>query len=87
MGRPEGGITAAEAEAVTRLNHSIEWQRYISEEMPIKDIEGLEYFRNLESLDLSFHAITDITPLAGLKKLTSLSLSNNPVADIRNNFV
>ncbi len=82
MGRPEGGITAAEAEAVTRLNLSIEWQRYISEEMPIKDIEGLEYFRNLESLDLSFHAITDITPLAGLKKLTSLSLSNNPVADI-----
>ena len=30
------------------------------------DIDGLEYFKNLESLDLSFHAITDITPLAGL---------------------
>lgn len=82
MGKPEGDITVAEAEAVTRLNLSIEWQRYISEETPIKDIGGLESFTNLESLDLSFHAITDITPLAGLKKLTSLSLSNNPVADI-----
>lgn len=82
MGRPEGDITVSEAEAVTRLNLSIEWQRYISEETLIKDIGGLESFTNLESLDLSFHAITDITPLAGLKKLTSLSLSNNPVADI-----
>jgi internalin A len=82
MGRPEGGITVAEAEAVTRLNLSIEWQRYVSQVTPIKDIDGLESFTNLESLDLSFHAITDITPLAGLKKLTSLSLSNNPVADI-----
>ena len=82
MGKPEGGITVAEAEAVTRLNLSIEWQRYISEETPIKDIDGLEYFENLESLDLSFHAITDITPLAGLKKLTLLSLGGNPVADI-----
>ncbi len=82
MGKPEGSITVAEAEAVTRLNLSIEWQRYISEETSIKDINGLEYFTNLESLDLSFHAITDITPLAGLKKLTLLSLGGNPVADI-----
>jgi len=82
MGKPEGGITAEEAEAVTRLSLSTEWQRYISQKTPIKDIGGLESFTNLESLDLSFHAITDITPLAGLKKLTSLSLSNNPVADI-----
>ena len=81
VGKP-GGITVAEAEAVTRLNLSIEWQRYISEETPVKDIGGLEYFKNLENLDLSFHAITDITPLAGLKKLNLLSLSNNPVADI-----
>ena len=82
MGEPEGSITVAEAEAITRLSLSTEWQRYISQETPIKDIGGLESFTNLESLDLSFHAITDITPLAGLKKLTSLSLSDNPVADI-----
>lgn len=82
MGKPEGGITAAEAEAVTRLNLSIGWQRYISGETSIQDIGGLEYFKNLKSLDLSFHAITDVTPLAGLKKLTSLSLGGNAIADL-----
>lgn len=82
MGKPEGDVTMAEAEAVTRLNLSIEWQRYVSKGTPIQDIGGLESFRNLESLDLSFHAITDITPLAGLKELASLSLGGNPVADI-----
>lgn len=82
MGKPEGDVTAAQAEAVTRLDLSIEWQRYISQETPIEDIGGLEYFKNLETLDLSFHAITDIAPLTGLNKLTSLSLGGNPVADI-----
>ncbi len=82
MGKPTGNITAAEAEAVTRLNLSNEWQRYISEEASIYDISGIEYFKNLESLDLSFNAIADITPLGGLKKLTLLSLGGNPIQDI-----
>lgn len=82
MGKPTGNITAAEAEAVTRLNLSNEWQRYISEEASIYDISGIEYFKNLESLDLSFNAIADITPLGGLKKLTLLSLGGNPIPDI-----
>ncbi len=82
MGKPEAGITVEEAQAVTILNLSLGLQRYISEGTPIKDIGGLENFTNLESLDLSFHAITDISPLAGLNKLTSLSLDGNPVADI-----
>jgi len=82
MGRPEGNIPVAEAEAVTRLNLSNELQQHLSEEPPVKDISGLENFTNLEFLDLSFHAITDLSPLAGLKKLSLLSLDGNPVADI-----
>lgn len=82
MGKLEGDITVPEAEALTRLNLGIELQRYISEDTPIKDISGLENFTNLESLDLSYHAITDISPLAGLTKLTWLSLGGNPVADL-----
>lgn len=82
MGKPEGDITVAEAEKVTRLNLSIELQQYISEQIPIKDISGLENFTNLEFLDLSFHTISDISPLRELKKLTLLSLEGNPVADI-----
>lgn len=82
MGRPEGDITAAEAEAVSELNLSFEWRQYLKDTIPIQDISGLEYFKNLEHLDLSFHAIRDVSPLAGLTKMVSLSLSGNPVADI-----
>jgi hypothetical protein len=83
MGKPEGDITVAEAKSVTELNLSLQWRQYFPEEIPIKDIGGLECFDNLESLDLSFHAIIDISPLAGLKKITSLSLGGNPVTDIK----
>ncbi len=82
MGKPEGDISISEAETVIELNLSFQSRQYLPEEIPIKDIGGLESFANLESLDLSFHAITDITPLSGLKKLTSLSLSGNPADDI-----
>ncbi|WP_152966357.1 leucine-rich repeat domain-containing protein [Ornatilinea apprima] len=82
MGKIEGDITLAEAQAVTRMNFSNELQSYISAEAPIKDLNGLENFTNLEILDLSNHVVTDISPLAGLTKLTTLSLAGNPVADV-----
>ena len=82
MGKPEGEITLAEAQTVTRMNFSNELQSYISEVTPIKDLSGLENFTSLETLDLSNHAVADISPLAGLTKLTVLSLSGNPIADI-----
>ncbi len=82
MGKTEGDITLAEAQAVTRMNLNNELQRTISEETPIKNLSGLENFTSLETLDLSKHAVTDISPLAGLTKLTALSLAGNPVADV-----
>lgn len=82
MGKTEGDITLAEAQAVTRMNLSNELQRTISEETPIKDLSGLENFTSLETLGLSNHAITDISPLQELTKLTTLSLAGNPVADV-----
>lgn len=82
IGKPEGKISAAEAEAVTRLDLSNEWQRYFQDGEVIRELGGLEYFSNLESLDLSFHEISDISPLAGMANLTRLSLAGNPIADI-----
>ena len=66
MGRPEGDITAAEAEAVTELNLSFEWQQHLPDAVQIQNIGGLEYFTNLEHLDLSFHAIQAVSPLPWL---------------------
>ena len=82
MCKPDGDITLADAEDVTVLSLSYEWQRLLPDAVPIREINGLEYFKNLESLDLSFHEITDVAPLAGLSKLSVLSLRGNPVADI-----
>ncbi|NPV75961.1 MAG: hypothetical protein HPY59_06240 [Anaerolineae bacterium] len=82
MGKTEGDLTLAEAQAVTRMNLSNELQNYISEGTPIKDLNGLENFTNLETLDLSNHAVTDLSPLRGLSKLTALSLAGNPVVDL-----
>ena len=82
VGKPEGDITLAEAQAVTRMNLSNELSSYISEEPLIKDLSGLESFTNLETLDLSNHEVVDISPLQGLSKLTALSLAGNPVADV-----
>ena len=55
LGLPQGGITLAQAQAVTRLDLSNEYRRYLSEESQIKDISGLENFTNLETLDFSYH--------------------------------
>ncbi len=82
LGKPMGGITTAEAEAVTALDLGFEWHQFFPDKKPIRDIGGLEHFKNLEHLDLSDHEITDLTPLAELTRLTSLVLSANPIADI-----
>lgn len=82
MNKPEGDITVLEAEAVDGLLLSIEWQPQMQAELQIKDISGLEHFKNLRMLDLSFQNVSDISPLTGLTSLTSLSLGGNPVADI-----
>ena len=78
IGQPEGGITFERAKLVKRLDLHDDLQIYLSQDSLIEKIQGLEAFTNLESLDLSAHAITDISPLQGLKNLTSLSLAGNP---------
>lgn len=47
----------------------------------ITDLNGLQYFTNLEFLDISGNAITDLSPLSGLKKLKMLSMVGCPITD------
>lgn len=82
MGKPEGEITFAEAQGVTRMDLNDSLQRQLSEYPPITNLDGLEAFTNLESIDLSQNAVTDISSLAGLTKLNALSLAGNPVTDV-----
>lgn len=82
IGKSSGDITAEEAASITELNLSSQWRRYIPSDQTISDLQGLEAFVNLQSLDLSFQSVSDLRPLAGLVKLKSLSLAGNPISDL-----
>ncbi len=82
IGKQSGAITMDDVKTVTRLDLSNAYQRYISDETGIHDINGLECFTSLETLDLSSHQISDITPLKGLHGLRHLILDDNPMTDI-----
>ena len=45
----------------------------------IKNITGLEYCKNLETLILSYNQITDVSPLSGLTNLETLDLDENQI--------
>ena len=72
MNRPTGDITIAEAEAVENLDLS---EKAPSTPSPrIKDISALKYFKNLKGLDLSYHNIEDLSPIAGMTELEGLCI-------------
>lgn len=57
-------ITIGDMYKLTNLSSSGKW---------ITSLEGLEYAKNLESLDISYNEVKDLSPLKNLKKLTSLN--------------
>ena len=96
IGKPEGDITRADAEAVSELELS---QMGVEKNQPyIHNLSALQYFTNLTYLGLGYavqnandpNAPVDISPLAGLTKLTSLQMGGvviddlSAVADLQN---
>lgn len=49
----------------------------------IKDLSGLEYATNLESLRLPNNAVSDLSPIKDLDSLKEISLSYNSISDIQ----
>ena len=88
IGKPEGDITRADAEQVTELELS---QMGVEKNQPyIHNLSALRYFTNLTYLGLGYAvqnekdptAPVDISPLAGLTKLTSLQMGGVVVDDL-----
>ncbi|WP_205677295.1 immunoglobulin-like domain-containing protein [Aquibacillus halophilus] len=48
----------------------------------IYSIEGMQYAKNLDKLNLSLNQFSDITPLSSLTRLTSINLLSNNITDI-----
>ncbi len=78
MGRPEGGITAAEAETVMDLFMN----REEDGDPAIRDISSLAPFVNLSHLSLIGHEIEDIGVLENMWNLKMLDLGGNRVTDL-----
>ena len=78
MGRPEGNITAADAETVIELNMN----REAEGDPAIRDISSLAPFVNLFNLSLIGHEITDISVLENMWNLKMLDLGGNSVTDL-----
>ena len=79
---PEGDISVSQAQAVTELDLSNEWQPQLPEVLQIKDVSALKYFVKLTTLNLTFNKITDVSVLASLIELESLQLGGNSIIDI-----
>jgi len=76
MSKPEGDITLAEVEAVTKLDLSNEsFDDMNSHNGGIRDISDLEYFTGLKDLNLSYNDISDFSPLAELKSIETLGFT------------
>ena len=48
----------------------------------IRDLNGLQYAKNLEYLVLRDNLVSDLTPIQGLKKLQKLDLSGNKLSNL-----
>lgn len=51
-------------------------------EAGVKNLQGLQLAVNLRELDLSGNKLSDLSPLAGLRKLTNLNLANTQVSSL-----
>ncbi len=83
MGKPEGPITAGDAAAVTELYIGNEWQEEFPKGTQIAKLGGIEYFINLQRLDIAFHKIKDLGKLSGLTQLRYLRAFGNAIQDLK----
>lgn len=65
-------ITLGNMDELTELSCSDKW---------ISSLEGLEYAKNLELLDVSNNQIKDLSPLKNLKKLTNLNANPQVITE------
>ncbi|MBW9157733.1 leucine-rich repeat domain-containing protein [Clostridium tagluense] len=84
--KPKGHIFKKDLENIKKLQASsgkISDSFRSAIQYKITDLNGIEYFKNLETVSLARNDITDISPLSKLSKLKHLDLSSNlELADI-----
>ena len=74
LGKPSGA--SLKMEDIARLTE------LVADERGITDLTGLEYAVKLERIELRHNAISDLSPLAGLRHLNNIKLRDNRITDI-----
>ncbi len=77
----EEALGKAPGEPVTR-GEMATLERLVAPNDGVRQLAGIEYATNLQSLDLHRNDIADLSPLAGLTALTYLHLSDNAIFDV-----
>lgn len=78
----DGELSIKEASTIVELKLGFETKEEVTADKKITSLEGLEYFVNLESLDLKNQFITDTAPIERLSKLLYLRLAGNDIQQI-----
>lgn len=73
IGKLEGEIFPEDMEGIKRLRSS---------RTKLRNLTGIEYAKNLESLYISSCNVKDISPIKNLPKLKYVNISNNKIGDL-----
>lgn len=78
----DGEISAVEAETLTQLNLELADKGAAPANQIVNKLDGLEYFVNLEELNLRNHNVLNASVVSQLTKLKKLNLGNNGIKSI-----
>lgn len=80
----DGQITRGEAKSINKIDFSFKNPQSVDPAKVITNIDGLQYFVNLDTLNLNNHPVANAEPIAKLTKLVQLQLygSNFPTIDL-----
>lgn len=78
----DGEISVEDALKVRKLDLSLTNQESASDEMLVRRLEGLEYFRNIDSLSLENQPVKDMVPIRRMIKMEYLNLAGSNVTQL-----
>jgi hypothetical protein len=79
-GIPEGDVTDKDLAKITEISMPRDYEDNPDPSTQVHSLAVLVYCTKLTAIRLNFHNVSDISPLAKLKKLKTLELGGNPWA-------
>lgn len=78
----DGNISVGEAKGVHKIVNTFRKDDVVDDKDKIASLEGLQYFENLDTLDLNYNKVADASPIYKLSKMSQLRLGGNALTSI-----